>query len=122
MKYFFILALISATAFGATYKIGGELINFENKDGLLVRGCAKSCMALDAVKKFKKIDLQKLTKNEKFKGSIGSDVCRLAYKANSVLGVNEEKDQRAFCVFKDDSLIEINSLSEYLIEKKIVKE
>ena len=43
-------------------------------------------------------------------------------KAESILGVAENQDGRAFCVFKDGSLIEINSLSSYLTEKKIVTE
>lgn len=38
------------------------------------------------------------------------------------LGVAENQDGRAFCVFKDGSLVEINSLSAYLLEKKIVSE
>ena len=123
MNYIILALFISSTALAAdTFKIGGELVSFKNKDGLLVKGCEKNCQALAAVTKLKKINLKKLRSKEQFVGSIGSDVCRLAYKGNSVIGVNEEKDQRAFCVFKDNSLIEINSLSQYLTEKKIVTE
>lgn len=121
MKYLILAVFITTGVFAVeTFKIGGELVNFKNKDGLLVKGCESNCQALAVVNKFKKIDLKKLRGQEQYKGSIGSDVCRLAYKGNSVIGINEEKDQRAFCVFKDNSLIEINSLSRYLTEKKIV--
>lgn len=122
MKYLVFVALISSGVMADTFKIGGELVNLKNKDGLLVKGCEKECQALASVAKFKTIDLKKLRGDEHYNGSIGSDVCRLAYKGNSVIGINEEKDQRAFCVFKDNSLIEINSLGKYLIEKKIVTE
>jgi hypothetical protein len=105
-----------------TFKIGGELIVFENKDGLLLKGCEKECLALKKVAEFQKINLKKIRAKETFYASIGSDVCRLVYKSGSLIGINKEKDQRAFCVFKDNSLIEINSLSKYLVDKKIVIE
>lgn len=123
MKYIILAVLISSGALAIdTFKIGGDLVNFKNKDGLLLKGCETNCQAFAAITKFKKIDLKKLRGKEQYKGSIGSDVCRLVYKGNSVIGINEERDQRVFCVFKDNSLIEINSLSQYLTEKKIVTE
>ena len=121
MKFLILSLLLSTAASAETYfKIGGELVEFKSVDGLLLKGCEKSCQALKAVKKFNKINLAKVRAKETFEASIGSDVCRLVYKANSVIGVTQEKDQRAFCVFKDSSLIEINSLSAYLTEKKII--
>ena len=105
-----------------TFKIGGQLIEFQSKDGLLLKGCETQCLALKTVGKFKKINLQAIRAKEPFVGPVGSDVCRLVYKVNSIIGINENKDQRAFCVFKDNSLIEINSLGLYLLEKKMVKE
>lgn len=122
MKFLIIGLLFSVLASAETYKIGGDLIEFKDTDGLLLKGCEKDCLALKTVGKFKKINLKKERAKETFHGSVGSDVCRLVYKANSVIGVTQEKDQRAFCVFKDNSLIEINSLSSYLTEKKIVTE
>ncbi len=113
---------MSVSALADTYKIGGELYIFKSSDGLLLKGCEKDCLALQTINKFKKINLKKERAKETFVSSVGSDVCRLVYKANSVIGVNQDKDQRAFCVFKDNSLIEINSLSSYLTEKKIVTE
>ncbi len=121
MKTLIICLLFSPLAFAETFKIAGELTSFENKDGLLIKGCEKNCLALKTVGEFKKIDLKKARGQETFHGSVGSDVCRLVYKAESVIGVTESKDQRAFCVFKDSSLIEINSLSQYLTDKKIVR-
>jgi hypothetical protein len=121
MKFLILSLLLSTAASAETYyKIGGELVGFKSVDGLLLKGCETKCDALQAVKKFNKINLTKARAKETFEASVGSDVCRLIYKANSVIGVTQEKDQRAFCVFKDSSLIEINSLTEYLAEKKII--
>lgn len=122
MKTFLLGLILTTTAYAEVFRIAGKMLEFENKDGLLVKGCSKSCDALDTVAKFKKIDLKKARAQEKFVGSAGSDVCRLVYKANSLIGVNQDKDQRAFCVFKDESLIETNSLSQYLLDKKIITE
>lgn len=122
MKRFIIGLILVSSAHAEVFKIAGQMLEFENKDGLLVKGCNKSCEALETVAKFKKIDLKKARAQEKFVGSAGSDVCRLVYKGRSVIGVNQDKDQRAFCIFKDESLIETNSLGQYLIDKKIISE
>ena len=122
MKFLILALLFSTLASAEHFKINGTLMEFQSKDGLLVNGCEKDCIALAKVKKHKKIDLKKVRAKEKFLGSIGSDVCRLVYKGNSVIGTIENLDQRAFCVFKDNSLIEINSLSDYLVQKKVVAE
>lgn len=122
MKYLVIGLLFSTSVFADYFKIGGELIEFKAQDGLLVKGCEKKCKALTTVSKHKKINLKKVRQGEKFHGSVGSDVCRLVYKAGSTIGVMENLDQRAFCVFDDNSAIEINSLSDYLVSKKIVTE
>ena len=121
MKLSLLLFFLTSITQADTFKISGELISFENKDGLLTKGCeSSSCIALKKVSEFKKINLKKIRAKEPFRGSIGSDVCRLVYKGESTLGVTETKDQRAFCVFSDQSMIETNSLSQYLTEKKIV--
>ena len=122
MKIIFMFLIFFSFANAETYKISGELLSFENRDGLLIKGCEKKCLALTKVAEFKKINLKLARSNEKFEGSIGSDVCRLVYKTSSVIGVATNKDQRAFCVFSDNSLIEINSLSKYLTDKKMVSE
>lgn len=122
MKILLLVLIFSMGAFAEAFKIGGEIMEFQTKEGLLVKGCEKDCLALKAVGKFKKIDLKKARRKVGFPGSVGSDVCKFVYEANSILGVNEQKDQRAFCVFKDESLVEINSLSNFLKEKKIVIE
>ncbi len=72
--------------------------------------------------KAKKIKLKAIRAKETYLGSVGSDVCRLVYEGGSVIGIAENRDQRAFCVFKDNSLIEINSLTEYLKDKKLISE
>lgn len=122
MKICILSLLFSTYALAEPFKISGELSEFKNQDGLLLRGCDKDCLALTTVRNFQHIDLKKERAKESYVSSIGSDVCRLVYKANSIIGVNQAKDQRAFCVFKDDSLIEMNSLGQYLKDKKFVTE
>lgn len=120
MKILLIAIFIAATAHAEIYKVNGDLMDFKNQDGLLVRNCEKDCLALKTVAAHKKIKLKEARAKEPFLGSVGSDVCRLVYDAGSVIGVAENRDQRAFCVFKDNSLIEINSLTQYLKDKKYI--
>lgn len=119
---FLIIALIASTAYAESFKIAGDLLEFKTVDGLIVRGCEKNCEALKVIKKHKKIDLKAARKGQAFTNSVGSDVCNKVYKADSLLGVAENTDRRAFCMFKDKSMVEMNSLSAYLVDKKIVKE
>ena len=122
MKYLLIFFFLIQTAVADVFKISGNLFEFKNQAGLFVKGCENKCEALRVVSQHQKIDLKKARKKQNFRGSIGSDVCALIYQAKSIIGVNLDQDQRAFCVFPDDSMIEINSLSDYLISKKIVSE
>jgi hypothetical protein len=121
MNVLFSFFLLTAIAYGEVFKISGNLITFENKEGLLVSGCVKECLALKKFQEFQSINLIKIRKNSQYVGSIGSDVCRMVYKADSILGIAENKDQLAFCVFSDSSMIEVNSLTQVLISKKIVR-
>jgi hypothetical protein len=105
-----------------TFQIAGDLVEFKDQEGLLLKGCEKKCEALEIIKKHKKIDLTKARQGLKYINSVGSDVCDKVYKAQSLLGMAQNQDRRAFCFFKDQSMVEINSLSSYLAKKKIVKE
>lgn len=120
MKLLFVLLLLSVNIKAESYRIGGENINFEIKQEILISRCEGDCEALKKINQFRSIDLRKARAQEQFVGSIGSDVCKLIYKARSVLGTASNRDQRAFCYFDDGSLVEINSLSEYLKTKKLV--
>ena len=123
MKKLVILAvLLSNTAFAESFKIAGQLVEFEDKGGLLLNGCAKKCDALETIQKHKKIDLKKARVGMTFTNSAGSDVCDKVYKADSLLGVAQNMDRRAFCLFRDKSMVEMNSLTDYLTAKKIVTE
>lgn len=122
MKWIFFLFLMTTFSASADiFKIDGELLEFKTQEGMLLRGCDKGCEALSTIKLHKLIDLKKARAGEKFEGSVGSDVCRLVYKATSVLGLDQSKDQFAFCVFKDSSAVEINSLGDYLRQHKVVR-
>jgi hypothetical protein len=118
-----LLALFLTTNLRAeVFTIAGEAMSFELKEGLLLWGCEKNCDALKIIKKHKVIDLVKLRKGMSFVNSVGSDICQLAYKGSAVLGTNAHMDGRAFCVFSDQSMIEMNSLTAYLSQKKILKQ
>ncbi len=119
---FVLLLLISFAACAETYLIEGNLVYFERKDGLLLKGCQKNCKALKTINAHKTIEMKEVTKNLRFVGAPGSDVCHETYKASSLLGRDSTtKDQRAFCLFSDLSMVEINSLTDYLIKNKIIR-
>ena len=121
MKYLFLFA-ISFSAIAETYLIEGNLVSFENKDGLLLKGCQKKCEALKTINAHRTIEMREVTKNLKFVGAPGSDVCHETYQAKSLLGRDSKtKDQKAFCLFPDLSMVEINSLTDYLIKNKIIR-
>ncbi len=121
-KYILIGLLFTTEIMAESFKIAGDLVEFTNKDGLLLKGCEKNCEALKAIKKHRKINLDAIRKEMQFSNSVGSDVCHKVYQAESLLGVAENTDRRAFCYFKDKSMVEMNSLSAYLVKKKFVKE
>lgn len=122
MRYIFtvVAILLSFSLRAEVFRIGGADFDFEEKE-ILLHGCQKDCLAQKALKTHKSIDLKKVRSQLTFVGSVGSDVCKHIYQAKSVIGTNMAKDQRAFCVFPDESMIEINSLSDYLEKKKIIK-
>lgn len=122
MKLILMIFILCGQASADTFRIAGENISFENQDGLLLKDCEnKKCEALKTILKFKRINLKRIRASQKYSSSIGSDVCKLAYKANSLIGIASNNDQRAFCVFKDSSVVEINSLSDYLVKNNIVQ-
>lgn len=120
MKLLIFLTLFSISVKAESFKIAGENIKFDDRVGILVAKCKNQCLALKKIDQFKYIDLKKNRAHEQFIGSIGSDVCQFIYKARSILGIASNRDQRAFCLFQDGSMVEINSLSQYLEKKKMV--
>lgn len=123
MKTFLLAGILFSTQVVAeSFKIAGDLVEFKDKDGLLLKGCEKNCDALKIIKKHQKINLEAIRKDMKFSNSVGSDVCHKVYRAEALLGVAENTDRRAFCYFKDKSMVEMNSLGGYLVKKKIVTE
>ena len=117
-----LLLIFSNRAQAESFKIAGRSVAFEDRAGLLTSGCSQQsdCEAMRAVRGHPRIDLKKARRGEKFRGSTGSDTCKLIYGAGSVLGLTANRDQRSFCVFKDGSMIENNSLGEYLLTNQIV--
>jgi len=116
-----VLMFFSFQGFAESFRINGGWLEFADKEGILYYNCPKECLALSAVKMHPKIDIDLVRSKIQNPGSIGSDVCSPVYGGGSVLGIAQNKDGRAFCVFKDSSIIEINSLSSYLVNKGIVK-
>jgi hypothetical protein len=122
MKILLLTLLLTTQAFAETYLIEGMNVDFSQKDGLLLKGCEKKCEALKVINEHPAISLKGARKGLKFSGSVGSDVCHDVYKASSLLGRDVvSKNQKAFCFFSDGSMVEINSLSDYLTRKKIIR-
>lgn len=122
IKYFFLALILSSHVYAESFKLAGTVYEFKTHDGLLLSGCEKGCDALKTIQKHQKINLAEVRKTLKQANSIGSDVCAHVYKGNSLLGLAQNQDRRAFCLFKDKSMVELNSLGEYLVQKKIVSE
>jgi hypothetical protein len=122
MKILFLILITSFSARAESFKIAGEFLDFQEKDGLVLKGCEKTCEALRVIKKHTKIDLKKARAGMEFTNSVGSDVCDKVYKAQSLLGTSSNKDRRAFCYFKDKSMVEMDSLTLYLVKNKYVTE
>lgn len=120
-KYLFIFLILNQVALAEVFKISGSLHYFEEKEGLLLEGCQKDCKALKTIKAHKKIDLKKIRAGQQFENSVGSDVCSKVYHGGSIIGVAENQDRRAFCIFDDKSMVEMNSLSKYLTHRKLAR-
>ena len=61
MKKFLLIGVIFSTEIMAeSFKIAGDLVEFKNQQGLLLKGCEKKCDALNVIKKHKKIDLESI--------------------------------------------------------------
>lgn len=122
IKILYVLAtMISVNCFAETFRISGEQIVFiDSPDGLSISKCIKECQALKQIYGMKKIKLGELRKSIPIANSVGSDACSLAYKAKSLIGLNTNGDQRVFCLFSDMSMVEMNSLSRYLVDNKII--
>gem|GEM_PF-2425463 len=117
------ILLLSSGAYAESFYIFKQAYDFKEEEGLLVNGCVdKNCDALKAISNYREIDLKAARKNLKFSNSVGSDVCIRIYKVKAVLGEATNQDARAFCYFPDNSMVEMNSLSNYLTSKKIVVE
>jgi hypothetical protein len=114
MKNLFLAVLV--------FKISGTFLEFSDFSGLWVHGCPQGkCAAIETVEKHQSIDLKKARAGMQTTNSVGSDVCARVYGAGSLLGKASNGDGRAFCLFSDRSIIEMNSLSDYLAKKKYVR-
>jgi len=105
----FVSLLFTVNAIAAEYKIEGKMYSFKAHQGIEVF-CQKpgpECLAENTVKSL----TVKNSRPDKFGGS---EFCLKELQIQTVLGVNKAGDGRAFCVFKDSSLIEVNSLGAFL--------
>jgi hypothetical protein len=117
-----IFLLLITCASAETFKIAGSFVTFSSRGSLLLKGCEKDCQALKVIAKHTKIDLAATRQGMEFVNSIGSDVCSKVYHMRSVLGVAENHDGRAFCLFEDNSMVEMTSLTRHLVKKKYLKQ
>jgi hypothetical protein len=94
-------------------KISGKHYSFKTTKDLLVNDkCNENCIALDRTLMISNFKV-KSTKNQ-IHVPLGSYVCKEILRGSSIMGVDKNKDMKAFCFFKEDkSMIELNSLSNY---------
>lgn len=119
-KLIFLLLLgFSLNVFSEAFKINGEILSFKkHPSGLLIKNCEKNCEALKVLS-LAKYDPKKIKKTSSLASSYGSTACHNLLGGVSLLGMSLENDGRDFCVFKDKSIVEINSLTIYLKENKV---
>jgi hypothetical protein len=107
---------ISSSGFGNDsdlFKINGKSIQFTKYKNTLIANCTKSCIAKNKIDQIQKGITYKNIQDQGYSQSLGSYVCSSVFKGAAILGVNQDKDGRAFCYFEEDkSMIEINSLTE----------
>lgn len=99
----------------------------ENKDGIFLShdNCfdKKPCLALKKINSLPSIgDIKKIINSVKRSadsgpGSLGDETCKHVFKARSVLAKKTNGDMRSLCVFSDNSIIESNSLTNFLNKK-----
>ena len=113
-KLVWLLIFFASYSRADVFQIAGRTYSFEVKGSVLVHGCKTECQALKAVRE-RKIAGEALAAIPKrtFKRSLGSTVCADIYRARSVIGKATNGDGRAFCLFPDESMIEMNSLSAF---------
>lgn len=116
-RYIFIIFLFysfqSISKDTINIKIAGKHHAFKTTKNLLVNDkCNKECIALNRTLMISKFKVMS-TKNQ-IHVPLGSYVCKNILKGSSILGVDKNKDMKAFCFFKEDkSMIELNSLGDY---------
>ncbi len=120
-KFILIGLLLSSSILAESFFIKDKVYEFVDFEGVLISQCQNNCLAKKVIIKNKKIVQSELKSDSFFSNSLGSEVCKKIFKGFSLLGQAHNQDRRAFCVFKDQSLIEINSLTDYLKQKNIVK-
>jgi hypothetical protein len=81
---------------------------------------SKSCEAKSALVGLKPVTQKQLADGQKMASSVGSSACTVMLKGRSVLATLANGDQRAICILKDNSMIEINSLSTAIVKKKLL--
>ncbi len=118
---FIALLLNPCLSWSESFFVNGRWIDFSSFEGTSVlwangQVAANGHQALVELKKKDKIVIPQPTK---YISSMGSAYCKYVWKQPSLLGKNKQGDQRSFCVFADDSIIELNSLSSYLATKKV---
>ncbi len=121
MKSILLSILFTLPLHAETFKIEGTPLEFKSKDGLLIRGCEVMCQVLKTIEKHKNISLSAIRKGKEHTNNVGSDVCTLVYKADILEGTALSGKPVTFCFFRDNTMVEIGSLSRYLTDKKYVK-
>ncbi len=109
-----IYVLTLSYAHSETIKLLGRNFEFHQEKGIAYSSkCKKDCRAKKNVDQFLRKPF-KLKNKRKFKTSKGSILCRDYWKGVSVIGIRENKNQVALCLFEDQSIVDLDSLTRRL--------
>ena len=111
------MMMLSSFSFADSFRIAGKIHNFKEFKQVLISNCDKSCQAKELINKLdsKTSKLISIGTKKQFSQNLGSHACQYYLKGISVLGKSiGDKRPAAFCVLKDNSMIEISSLTSYI--------
>jgi hypothetical protein len=116
MRIIIILFILAQASLAMDVKILGRNFSFTKIDKVYVYGnCEKDCKAKKLFQTYLKKPFKPKSK-EKFFTQTSSVLCRDYWKAVSVIGVHENGNKGAFCLFKDQSMLDLDSLQEVIDE------
>lgn len=113
LTVFGIFSSASAHAFELTLLSRNMQFHTEEEINYSAKCLRKSCLAKQAVSAYLKKPFP-LKSSTGLKASAGSILCRDHWKEVSIVGAKPNRDQVALCLFSDQSIVDLDSLTRKL--------